>query len=79
MRGLTQQNPILPNSLQNGWQVFNKVPGCRWFDPPTTYGFEFQSLEDTLFTEILDFPVGDDQQFTVAVVVWYDATYFAEA
>ncbi|MEG3858409.1 hypothetical protein QT974_04735 [Microcoleus sp. herbarium12] len=67
MRGLTQQNPILPNSLQNGWQVFNKVPGCRWFDPPTTYGFEFQSLEDTLFTEILDFPMGDDQQFTVAV------------
>jgi hypothetical protein len=67
MRGLTQQNPILPNSIQNGWQVFNKVPGCRWFDPPTTYGFEFQSLEDTLFTEILDFPMGDDQQFTVAV------------
>ena len=67
MRGLTQQNPILPNSIQNGWQVFNKVPGCRWFDPPTTYGFEFQSLEDTLFTEILDFPAGDDQQFTVAV------------
>ncbi|WP_341731469.1 hypothetical protein [Microcoleus sp. EPA2] len=66
-RGLTQQNPILPNSIQNGWQVFNKVPGCRWFDPPTTYGFEFQSLEDTLFTEILDFPVGDDQEFTVAV------------
>ena len=67
MRGLTQQNPILPNSIENGWQVFNKVPGCRWFDPPTTYGFEFQSLEDTLFTEILDFPAGDDQEFTVAV------------
>lgn len=67
MRGLTQQNPILPNSTQNGWQVFNKVPGCRWFDPPTTYGFEFQSLEDTLFTEILDFPAGDDQEFTVSV------------
>jgi hypothetical protein len=67
MRGLTQENPILPNSIENGWQVFNKVPGCRWFDPPTTYGFEFQSLEDTLFTEILDFPAGDDQEFTVAV------------
>jgi hypothetical protein len=67
MRGLTQQNPILPNSIQNGWQVFNKVPGCRWYDPPTTYGFEFQSLEDTLFTEILDFPAGEDQEFTVAV------------
>jgi hypothetical protein len=66
-RGLTQQNPILPNSIQNGWQVFNQVPGCRWYDPPTTYGFEFQSLEDTLFTEILDFPAGDDQEFTVSV------------
>ena len=66
-RGLTQQNPILPNSIQNGWQVFNKVPGCRWYDPPTTHGFEFQSLEDTLFTEILDFPAGDDQEFTVSV------------
>jgi hypothetical protein len=67
MRGLTQQNPILPTSVQNGWQIFSKVPGCRWYDPYTTYGFEFQSLEDTLFTEILDFPVGDDTEFAVTV------------
>ncbi|CBN55509.1 MULTISPECIES: PEP-CTERM sorting domain-containing protein [Kamptonema] len=67
MRGLTQQNPILPTSVQNGWQTFNKVPGCRWYDPHTTYGFEFQSLEDTLFTEILDFPVGEDTEFAVTV------------
>lgn len=67
MRGLTQQNPILPNTAQNGWQTFNKVPGCRWYDPHTTYGFEFQALEDTLFTEILDFPVGEDTQFAVTV------------
>jgi len=67
MRGLTQQNPILPTSVQNGWQTFSQVPGCRWYDPYTTYGFEFQSLEDTLFTEILDFPVGDDTEFAVTV------------
>ncbi|MEG4292348.1 PEP-CTERM sorting domain-containing protein [Microcoleus sp. D2B6] len=67
MRGLTQQNPILPTSVQNGWQTFSKVPGCRWYDPYTTYGFEFQSLEDTLFTEILDFPVGEDTEFAVTV------------
>ncbi|MEG4999307.1 PEP-CTERM sorting domain-containing protein [Microcoleus sp. B4-D4] len=67
MRGLTQQNPILPTSVQSGWQTFSKVPGCRWYDPYTTYGFEFQSLEDTLFTEILDFPVGDDTEFAVTV------------
>jgi len=67
MRGLTQQNSILPSSVKNGWQTFSKVPGCRWYDPHTTYGFEFQSLEDTLFTEILDFPVGEDTEFAVTV------------
>ena len=65
--GGTQQNPILPNAREGNWQVFRNVPGCRWYDPPTTYGFEFQALEDTLFTEILDFPVGDDDRFTVSV------------
>jgi hypothetical protein len=65
--GGVQQNPILPNGTEQGWQVFRNVPGCRWYDPHTPYGFEFQALDDTLFTEILDFPVGDDNQFTVSV------------
>ncbi|SKB14079.1 conserved exported hypothetical protein [Planktothrix sp. PCC 11201] len=66
--GGTQQNPILPTSSSSGgWQIFNNVPGCRWYDPHTTYGFEFQALENTLFTEILDFPVGQDNRFTVSV------------
>jgi hypothetical protein len=65
--GRTQNNPILPNAKEGSWQVFSDVPGCRWYDPHTTYGFEFQALEDTLFTEILDFPVGDDNRFTVSV------------
>lgn len=66
-QGRTQDNPILPNAREGSWQVFSDVPGCRWYDPDTTYGFEFQALEDTLFTEILDFPVGDDNRFTVSV------------
>ncbi|WP_017651336.1 hypothetical protein [Fortiea contorta] len=65
--GLTQQNPILPSAKEGNWQVFRNVPGCRWYDPHTTYGFEFQALDDTLFTEILDFPIGDDDRFTVSV------------
>jgi hypothetical protein len=65
--GGTQQTPILPNEIQGGWQIFRNVPGCRWYDPHTPYGFEFQTLEDTLFTEILDFPVGLDNRFTVSV------------
>lgn len=65
--GGTQQNPILPNATEGGWQVFRNVPGCRWYDPHTPYGFEFQALDDTLFSEILDFPVGDDNRFTVSV------------
>jgi len=66
-QGRTQNNPILPNAKEGGWQVFRNVPGCRWYDPHTPYGFEFQALDDTLFTEILDFPVGPDNQFTVSV------------
>ncbi|MBD6615050.1 hypothetical protein FNW02_04080 [Komarekiella sp. 'clone 1'] len=65
--GGTQQNPILPNAKEGNWQVFRDVPGCRWYDPHTPYGFEFQALDNTLFTEILDFPVGSDNRFTVSV------------
>jgi hypothetical protein len=65
--GGTQQNPILPNAREGSWQVFRNVPGCRWYDPHTPYGFEFQALDDTLFSEILDFPVGPDNRFTVSV------------
>jgi hypothetical protein len=65
--GGTQQNPILPNAKEGNWQIFHNVPGCRWYDPHTPYGFEFQALDDTLFSEILDFPVAPDNRFTVSV------------
>ncbi|WP_017743439.1 nidogen-like domain-containing protein [Scytonema hofmannii] len=65
--GTTQQNPIFPNAREGGWQVFRNVSSCRWYDPTTSYGFEFQALDDTLFTEILDFPALGDNQFNVSV------------
>jgi len=34
---------------------------------PIEKGFEFVATDDTLFTEILDFPVGEDDLFTVMV------------
>ncbi|MBV6627614.1 MAG: hypothetical protein KI793_32600 [Rivularia sp. (in: Bacteria)] len=65
--GVNQNNPILPDAREGSWQVFNNVPGCRWYDPVTTYGFEFQALGNTRFTEILNFPEGEDDYFTVEV------------
>jgi|GEM_PF-3596577 len=50
-----------------GTKQFFNVPAGRWYDPATTYGFEFQALGDTLFTDILDFPVLTDSLFTVEV------------
>ncbi|MDY7013571.1 MAG: hypothetical protein SVX43_08190, partial [Cyanobacteriota bacterium] len=65
--GRTQDDPILADSTNGNWQIFQNVPSCRWYDPHTPYGFEFQSLGDTLFTEILDFPVGAGDPFSVWV------------
>ncbi len=75
--GRTQQNPILPSSIDSdGWQHFSNVPGCRWYNPPIEKGFEFVATDDTLFTEILDFPVGEDDLFTVMVDDLIEETYF---
>ena len=66
--GLTQGNPILATvAIANGPQFFCDVPDRRWFDLPITYGFEFETLDNSLFTGIVDFPVGDDDLFTVSV------------
>jgi hypothetical protein len=65
--GFSQQDPILPDLVVDGWQIFDDEPSNRWFDPPTPYGFEFQALGNTLFTSILDFPLGDDRYFSVSV------------
>jgi hypothetical protein len=40
------------------------VPRRRWYDPITSYGFEFETLGNDLFTDIFDFPTGIDK-FTI--------------
>ena len=65
----SQDDAVLPSETDEDWKVFNDAPSTCWFDPETNYGFEFQALENTLFTELLDFPVGidADERFTVQV------------
>ena len=66
--GLTQDEPLLATAITPaGEQIFCQVPPRSWYDPPTNYGFEFEALDGTLFTDILDFPVGEDDRFTVEV------------
>ena len=61
--GLTQDEPLLATAITPaGEQIFCEVPPRSWYDPPTTYGFEFEALDGTLFTDILDFPVGEDDR-----------------
>ncbi len=67
--GLSQATPILPTIVEPNQFVFRGVPTGRWFDPPTTYGFEYQMLSDSLFTKILDFPVGIDADNRFAISV----------
>ncbi len=65
--GKLQQIPLLPDNLKEGSFLFNQVPSGLWYDPPTNYGFEFEMLGDSLFTDIVDFPFGidSDNLFTV--------------
>lgn len=68
--GLTSANPLMGTTGNNqGWETFENVPSGLWYDPPTTYGFEFEALGDSLFTRILDFPTGIDADnlFSVSV------------
>ncbi|MEM9541400.1 MAG: PEP-CTERM sorting domain-containing protein [Cyanobacteria bacterium P01_E01_bin.42] len=67
--GWTQENPVLPQIEEPGIWRFENVPSRRWFDPPTEYGFRYTMLEDSLFTEVLDFPVtiDEDNLFTISV------------
>jgi hypothetical protein len=67
--GVTQNNPILPGKISEDWQIFSNVRNGMWVDPPTSYGFEFEAMGDSLFTAILDFPsdLDSDNLFTVTV------------
>lgn len=67
--GSSQINPIMPVVSELNRFIFRNVPSGRWYDPPTTYGFHFLMNSDSLFTKILDFPTGidNDNLFTVSV------------
>ena len=64
-----QDGALEPDKTFDFWKYFTFVSTGLWFDPPTSYGFEFDALGDTLFTDILDFPTGidSDGSFTVSV------------
>lgn len=67
--GCRQDNPIVARNIDNDWKLFQDVESDLWYDPETPYGFEFQALGDTLFTDILDLPIDidEDSLFTVSV------------
>jgi hypothetical protein len=65
--GTFQEEPILPTSQESGQLVFKNTVTGRWFDPPTAYGFEYSMLSNSVFTQILGFPTGFSNLFTITV------------
>ncbi|HBB32922.1 MAG TPA: PEP-CTERM sorting domain-containing protein [Cyanobacteria bacterium UBA8803] len=67
--GASQENPLLPDLIQSNEWIFQEVRSGRWYDPPTAYGFQYEMTSTSVFTHILNFPVGidDDNLFTVKV------------
>lgn len=71
--GQTESNPFIPDAHLPSWEggesefIFVEVPSGAWFDPPTAYGFEYTMTSDSLFTQILGFPTGFADAFTVSV------------
>ena len=65
--GTCQDNPILPNRIGPRVFDFDNVPRGQWYDPPAAFGFEYTMTSDSLFTQILNFPIGIDADdlFTV--------------
>ena len=46
-------------------ETFSLVPKGRWYDPSISYGFVYEALDETLFTEIINLPVGFSGTFTI--------------
>jgi hypothetical protein len=63
----SQFNPLLPDSTLDGVFRFIDVIGGKWYDPPSAYGFRYEMTGNSLFTSILNFPVGFENPFTVSV------------
>lgn len=63
-----QDVPSLPSLLgPNGEFIFDDAVSGLWFDPPFVPGFRYTMLGDSLFTQILDFPVDFASDFEVVV------------
>lgn len=62
-------SPELPDRSEDGWWWFDDVDGNRWYDPTTTYGFDYEMVEDSLFTNILGLPVNLDADETFSIAV----------
>jgi hypothetical protein len=67
VRGSLQTIPILPDVIHPGFFIFLDTRTGTWVDPPAAFGFKYTMTSSSLFTEILDFPVGFDGLFTVSV------------
>lgn len=67
--GGSQFKPWLPNCPIQAANLmsFCGVTTGYWFDPPTTYGFDYEMDSDSLFTSILDLPSTFENPFTVSV------------
>ena len=65
--GESQFNPLLPDFNTGSLYQFRNEHRYQWFDPPSAYGFKFEMVSDSLFTSILNFPLGFDNPFTVLV------------
>jgi len=67
--GSSQADPVLPSggstSTTTPVWIFGGDAG-QWYDPPLTAGFRYTMQSGSLFTSILDFPVGFAGPFTVS-------------
>jgi hypothetical protein len=62
--GGSQNNPVLPAPSPNGFFRFFNVATGQWFDPPLTFGYDYQMTSGSLFTSV-GLPVGLGNSFTV--------------
>ena len=65
--GDSQFNPLLPDFTTGSLYHFRNEHPYQWFDPPSAHGFKFEMVSDSLFTSIVNFPLGFDNPFTVLV------------
>ena len=65
--GLVQENPVLPDTLENGVYTFLDAQSGLWFDPPFATSLEYRTSGEALFLQILGFPTGFESPFEVHV------------